>query len=415
MVNFTAYKPRIVPVFGDVDSAEIDRAQSIDPTSTLNRTKVEEIGREGAVGYVKGSPAISYRLGQLEYGSLEFWTKLINSETKGGIGEAGITLADFKTPYFDILAYLTDDDGTFRGTMWYPALRTSGFSVSIGEPQGIIERSFDLVGESSVIWQGANKYVITGKKEVESGDDNTVDFSESATPTPAEDPDNAGVYMLRVVRVSALGVSTVLTNVIDYQYSNVTKILTITTVTTGDVIKYWYTSPDAPDIQFTLNDVDASALLGDSASIYLYVPASGKPSTTDYVYRLQSVNLEVSFERTDYREIGNKEIVQRGITTNTVTATLGRFIAQFTIEEVLRGEVEGFGKIDIEKFTDQVALIVKIYSDNTKTTFKYGFLATGMTPTEIRGGANVGEYVNGETVLEGENLTISSDPDVIGI
>lgn len=415
MINFSYYRPRIVPVLGNTDSAEIDRAQSIDPTSTLNREKVEEIGRDGIVGYLKKSPTIGYRLSQLEYGSIEFWQKLVNSATKGADGQDPITLNDFKTPYFDILAYLTDDDGTFRGTMQYPALRTSGFSLSIGDPQARIERSFDFVGESSVIWQGDNKYVIFDKKEVESAGDNEIDLSASATPTPAEDPDNAGIYMLRVVRVTALGVSTELTNVTDYQYSDVTKILTITTVATGDVIKYWYTSADAPAVQFTPNDVDASALLGDCASIYLYVPASGKPSASDYIYRLQSITLETRFDREDQREIGNKNVVQRGIKTKTVTATLGRILEQFTIEEVLRGEVAGYGKIDIEKFVDTVALIVKVYSDNTKSTFKYGFVATGMTPTEIRGGANVGEYVNGETALEGESLMITADEDEIGV
>jgi hypothetical protein len=411
MIHSSYYRPRIVPVLGDVDSAEIDRAQSIDPTSTLNREKVEEIGRDGAVGYLKGSPTIGYRLAQLEYGSLELWQKLINSAVKGNIGQDEITLNDFKTPYFDILAYLTDDDATFRGTMWYPALRTSGFSINIGDPQARIERSFDFVGESSIIWQGANKYVIFGKYECGSGGDNDIDLTAKA---PAEDPDNTGVYMLRVVRVRA-GVSTVLVDGTDFSYSNATKILTITSVVASDVIKYWYTSATAPDVIFTPNDADASALLGDCASVYLYVPASGKPSDSDYIYRLQSVNLEVRFDREDQREIGNKNVVQRGIRTKTVTATLGRLMEQFTIEEVLRGEVAGYGKIDIEKFTDQVALIVKVFSDNTKSTFKYGFLATGMTPTEIRGGANVGEYSNGETALEGENLIISADSTILGI
>lgn len=414
MIRFSEYKPRIVPILGDVDSAEIDRAQSIDPTVTLNREKVEEIGRDGAVGYLKKSPTVGYRLTQLEYGSLEFWQKLVNSSVKGNVGQDPIELNDFKVPYFDILAYLTDDDGTFRGTCQYPALRTSGFSIAIGDPQARIERSFDFVGESAIIWQGLNKYVINGKHEAESASDNQIDLGASGIPTPAEDPDNSGKYILRVVRVRG-GISTVLTPTTDYSYSNTTKILTIVSVEAGDIIKYTYTSADAPDVQFTPNDVDASALLGDCASIYLYIPASGKPSASDYIYRLQSINLEARFDREDVREIGNKNVVQRGIRTKTVTATLGRILEQFTIEEVLRGEVAGFGKIDVEKFSDQVALIIKIFTDNTKSTLAYGLKATGMTATELRGGVNVGEYTRGETVLEGENLIITKDITQLGI
>ena len=411
MIHSSYYKPNIIPVLGTGSVAEIDRAQAIDPTVSLNRDKIEEIGRDGAVGYLKKTPSVAYRLSQLEYGSIEFWQKIVNSEVLGEVGETGITLNDFKTPYFDILAYLTDDDDSFRGTIYYPALRTSGFSLSIGDPQGMIERSFDFVGESAQIWQGTNKYVIHDIHTAGSGDDNEIDLTLKA---PAEDPDNAGTYILRVVRVTALGVSTVL-DATDYSYSNSTKILTIDSIITGDIIKYWLTSATAPSTQFALNDVDVAGLLGDSASIYLYIPSSGKPSASDYIYRLQSVTLDVKFDREDLREIGNKNVVQRGIKNSTVTVSFNRILEQFTVEEVLRGEVAGFGKIDVEKFSDDITLIVKIFSDNTKSALKYGFLATGLTATEMRGGANTNEYTKADTSLEGENLIISADATVLGI
>jgi hypothetical protein len=319
-------------------------------------------------------------------------------------------LDDFKTPYFDICAYLTDDNGTFRGTIWYPSLRTSGFSLTIGDPQAIIERSFDFVGESAVIWQGDNKYLIYHRHEVESGSDNVIDLSGKA---PAEDPDNSGVYMLRVVRVRGTA-STELEST-DYSYSDGSKELTITSVQTDDIIKVYYTSATAPDTQFTENDADPAGLVGDSVSIYLYIPASGKPSSSDYIYRLQSVTLDVRFDREDLREIGNKDIVQRGVRTSTVTVTLGRILEQFTVEEVLRGVASGYGKIDVEELSDQVALIIKVFDDNTKNTFKYGLKATGLTATEIRGGAGVDEYVRKEGSLEGEELIITADTSKLGI
>src|SRR3972149_546926 len=414
MINASFYKPRIFPILGNVAPAEIDRAQTIDPTVALNREKVEEIGRDDIVGYLKKSPTIGYRLIQLEYGSIEFWEKLTCSEGKGGVGESAIDLNDFKTPTFDICAYLTDDDETFRGTYWYPSLRTSGFSIAIGDPQARIERNFDFVGEESIIWQGANQYLIYDSKICGSGGDNEIDLSDSAIPTPAVDPDNAGVYILRAVRVTALGVSTELVDT-EYSYDNGTKILTIDTVTTGDIIKYWYTSADAPDVQFTPNDNDVAGLTGECVSIYLYIPQSGKPSVSDYVYRLQSITLDVKFTREDQREIGNANIVQRGIKEKVVTVTIGRLLEQFTIEEVLRGEVAGFGKIDIKKFTDQASIIVKVYDDNTKTTFKYGFKATGLTPSDIKGTVAVANYVKADTTLIGNELNISADATVLGI
>ena len=409
MIHSSYYRPRIFPVKGDVDDAEIDRAQTIDPTISLNREKVEEIGRDGVVGFLKKSPTIGYRLTQLEYGNIEFWQKLVNSTTLGANGETEITLNDFKTPYFDICAYLTDDDGTFRGTIWYPKLRTSGFSFTVGEPQAMIERGFDFVGESAIILQCDNKYLIVNRHEAGSAGDNVIDLSGKA---PAEDPDNAGKYMFRVVRIRS-GVTTELVETTDYSYSDGDKELTIVSIESGDVIKSYYSSATAPDTQFTLNDADPAGLVGDSVSIYLYIPGSGKPGTSDYLYRLQSVTLDVSFDREDVREIGNKEVVQRGVRTSTVTVTLGRILEDFTVEEVLRGETTC--KIDVEKLSDEIALIIKVFDDNTKGTFKYGFKATGLTPTEIRGGAGVNEYVRKDSTLEGEELIISADSSVIGI
>ena len=411
MIHSSYYKPRIFPVQGDVTDAEIDRAQSIDPTISLNRDKVEEIGRDGVVGYIKGSPEVGYRLTQLEYGNIEFWQKLVNSAVLGESGQTEITLNDFKTNYFDICAYLTDDDGTFRGTVLYPALRTAGFSITIGDPEAIVERSFDFVGESAITWQGSNKYWIYHRHDCGSGADDTVDLSAKA---PAEDPDNAGTYIYRVVRVRS-GVSTVLESS-DYSYVDATKILTITSVQADDIIKVYYSSATAPDVQFTENDTDPAGIRADSVSIYLYIPASGKPSSSDYIYRLQSVTLECSFDREDHKEIGNKNVVKRGINDKTVTVTLGRFVEQFTVEEVLRGVASGYGKIDVEQFSDQIALIIKVFSDNTKNTFKYGFKATGLTPTELRGvTASVNAYTEQENTLEGEDLIISADVSKLGI
>ena len=412
MIHSSFYQPNIYPLYGDVEPAEIDRAQAIDPTITLNREKVEEIGRDGVVGYAKTSPTVGYRLTQLEYGSMEFFRKITNKENS----VTTITLADFKTPAFDISAYLTDDDGTFRGTLWYPKLRTSSFSLNIGDPDAIIERSFDFVGEEAKIFQGDNQYVIYKKHEATLGTETTVDLSSKE---PAINPDvDAGAtdeekYIMRVVRVRS-SVSTELVATDDYTYSSTTKVLTLVSVQAGDVFKILYTSGTAPDTLFTNNDVDPSALRADSVDIYLYIPASGKPSSSDYVYRLQSVTIDVSFEREDVKEIGNKEVVQRGVTDNTVSITLGRILEQFTIEEILRGEVTGYGVIDVEQLTDTATIIVKVYEDNTKSTLKYGYKAEGLSPTELRGGAGINAYVNNETAIEGESLTISTDNSELG-
>lgn len=409
MNHASNYKPIIYPIGSTADKAEIDRAQSIDPTGTTNREKVEEIGRSGVVGYLNRVPTVTYRLTQLEYGSMEFWRKVANKADSVNT----IELDDFKTPYFDIAGFMTDDDGTFTGTVVYPALRLSGFTFNIGEPDARIERTFDFNGEKELIWQGANQYYIYVTKTMESADVGDVDIDLSAN-TPAEDPDNAGVYMFRVIRVRS-GINTELTSGTDYTYTPGTQTLTVSGSQSGDLVKIWHTSAVAPSTIWTPNDSDVPAILADSVSIYLFVPASGKPSSTDYVYRLQSVNIETTFDREDLKEVGNRNVVQRGFRDSTVTVSLGRMVEQFTIEEVLAGQAAGYGKLDLDKFTDSASLVVKVFDDNTKTNFKYGFKITGLSPTEVRLGANVNEYTSRDNTLEAESLYITTDTGVLGI
>ncbi len=416
MNHASNYKPRLFPILGAGSPAEIDRAQGIDPTITLNREKVTEIGRDGAVGYIKKSPTIGYRLGQSEYGSIEIYQKLVNTATLGDTGQDAIDLNDFKTPYFDICAYLTDDDGTFEGTVHYPTLRTSGFSVSIADPQATIERSFDLVGESAIIWQEGNKYLIVEEVILTSAQ-TTIEFGSGAdvTQVPVKDPDTTDTYILRVVHVDdSLGTSTVLTRTTDWSYSDGTKILTlIASVDTGDTIRVTFSSADAPTIQFAVLDTDPAVLTGECADIFMCV---GDPTGSESrLIRLQSITLDVSFDREDQRELGNTKVVQRGIRAKTVTITLGRLLEDFTIEEILRDKLgDTYGKLDVEKFSDDITIVIKIFTDNTKETLAYGFMAKNLSPSELRPSIATEEYGNRENVLIGEELIISKDNTKIG-
>lgn len=403
MIHASKYKPKVVPYLGDVDPANIDRAQSIDPTVTLNREPIKEIGRNDNVGFIRRKSTNTYRLTQYCSGSLEFWRKITNQ----GDSETDLTLDDFTVSAFDVLAYLTDDDTTFRGTLWYPKMRTSGFSLTIGDPDALIEQSFDFMGEDAIIFQGNNKYVINLKKTMESGDTGDVDIvigsgDYSDYPDPVEDPDNAGVYMLRVLRVRS-GETTELELTTDYTYTPGSTTLTIKNSQVGDVVKVVYTATTyiSGEEPFVLNDSDPAGLLADTVSIFVTVG--------EYAYRLQSATIDVRFDREDVKEIGNSEVVERGIRSKTVTITLGQIEEEFDIEEKLRGVADDYGKIDPNKFADDISIIVKIYEDNTKSTFKMGFKATNLSPTELRGStANVDSYVTKEISLEGETLLITS-------
>ena len=248
------------------------------------------------------------------------------------------------------------------------------------------------------------------------GTDTVIDLSTNA---PVLDPDslsyftNCEKYIYRIVLIRA-GLATFLDLSADATYDTTTKHITIANVLAGDTFKVWYTNANVPSVMFTPNTTDASALAANSVSIYLYIPGSGSPSSSNYLYRLQSASIDVSFTREDLMEIGNTQIVQRGINTYKVSVKLGRILEQFTMEEVLRGEAPGYGKLDIQQLTDNASLIVKVFSDDTKQTFLYGFKADNLCPSDLSNGAGINAYVKADNTIEGETLIISSDNTQLG-
>ena len=148
MIHSKLVQPRIFPANSARAPEQINRAQDISGDLTLTQEKLYEIGRDGKMGVRKETPSLAYSMTQYEYGSMEFWYALANVEDPAsGALDNSIDLDDIKSTTFDITAYMTDDDNTFRGTMWFPKLRVNGFSLNIGDPDAVVERSFDLVGE----------------------------------------------------------------------------------------------------------------------------------------------------------------------------------------------------------------------------------------------------------------------------
>jgi hypothetical protein len=394
MIHASSYKPKYFPFGGTGVPAEIDRLQDMRATPTLNRTKIQEIGREEIVDWKKGIPSVSLTLKQLEYGSIEFFQKLAN------VSSSKVEFTDFKTSQGDIAGYKTDDSGTFLSTIWYPNLRLSNFSFNIGDPEALIERNFTLVGEDEITLQNNNKYFIYKTTSPTDGTNQTITISD---PVVVTDPDNSGKYIFKVIRVRA-GVTTELTYGTDWT-CNGSAITLVGTSYASDVIKYYYSASSyiSGTEPFVENNTDLAGISADSVSIYLI-------DSGNYLHKLQSVSGDITFTRQDNKEIGSDSVVQRGVKETVTKLTLGRLLETWTIEEVLRG-VSGlnFGKIDIRKYSDNLALLVLMYSDSTKTTFKMGYKFSGLSPTEGETSITVNDYVNRNVTLEGETGYISSN------
>ena len=399
MIHSSYYKPRVFPVFGEGDSAEIDRLQELNASNTLNRTRLMEIGRPGTMDWKKQTPTVNLTMRQLEYGSIEFWQKLANK----GESVNQVSWTDFTTAAVDIAGYKTDDNGTFLGTIYYPSFRLSGLGLNIGDPNAMMERSFTLVGEDEIILQNNNKYLIGKEVTMTAGANQTITVSD---PVPVADPDNSGQFIFKVVRIRA-GVGTELVPGTEWSCNGSAITINGTSANT-DVIKYWYsgTSYITGATIFSNNDSDLHGVSANQCSIYL--------QSSSYVYRLQSVAVDTTFDRQDVKEIGNDAVVARGVRQVTNRITLGRILEAWTIEEILRGVAgQSFGKIDPKEFTSGLNLIIKIYSDTNKSTFKMGYKFLELAPTSIDDSAPLNDYIQRNTVLEGETAFVTTNNAIL--
>jgi hypothetical protein len=368
--------------------------QNITGDQTLNREKVYEIGRVGRLGFKKSTPSFAYSATQFEYGSMAFWYDLANKETPSSIGlDNSIDLDDLVETQTDIAAFLTDDNGTFRGSIWFPGLRVNGFSINIADPDATIERSFDLVGED---YKMLDQKYLSYQKHTASG------ATEVITLSPAPIEWASGDYVFRVLRVRAGVVSELEEGVGANQWSYAAGDVTVNTCVVSDIIKIYYPSSTAYTTTWTNNDVDPDLLLAEYCEIRL------KVGTGTRIYRLQSVGIDVAFDRADWKEIGNSEVVQRGVNNKTVTVALDRYSENFALEDILASDTT-YPYIDPRNFAEDIQMQILIYGEKAHTNFKIGYLITGLSPTTIGTSQDVEAYQKRTCNLESDNLKISDD------
>jgi len=390
-------KPRIFPANSARVPEQCDRIQDIGMDLTLNREKQHEIGRVGILAYKEGTPALAYSMRQFEFGDMALWYAMAN---KAGTPNY-VSLDDFKTNTFDIAAFLTDDNDTFRGTIVLPKLRVNGFSINIGDPDAIVERNFDLVGEDKKLLD--EKYYAYDSLAVIDADP-----IQTLTLDPIAVEYATGKFVSKVLRVRAGAVSELeedATSTYDantWRYSAGAVI--VQTCENGDLIKVYYVSSTAYDTLWTDHNEPSYSnfLLADSCTILMKVGVGDAAK----IYRLQSVGTDIAFERADYKEIGNSEIVLRGSKTETVTIALNKFAEDLTLERILAGGGTDV-LIDPRDFVDTIQLRIEVYEDKTKETFKIGYLMTGLTPTTLGTTQAVEDYQVRTTNLEGANCKIS--------
>jgi hypothetical protein len=404
MISGNTTRPRIFPENGLRTEEQINRAQTFTGDFAQPITKLYELGRIEMLGSKKDQSTLTGTLEVNEVGSMSLIRSMANMADPSSSGDESVDLNDISSTKFDIATFLTDDDGTFRGTLWFPKLRVSGFSVNIGDPDAIVSRSFSLVGEDRAVLD--EKYLALERHTAVAVGVQIVDLN----PEPIEY--ESGKYIFKVVRTRGGVVSYLLEDASSPYAADTWRLevasgdysVVIQSGQIGDEYQIYYMASTAYDTIWTDNDIIPDAVYANQCSIYLKV-GSGSSA---YIYRLQSVAIDGTFDRADYKEIGNVDIVQSGVNAKTVTVALGQFAEGWTLDKILAGN-PAQPYYNARDFVSNISLLVKIYTDSSKTTFLKGYKISNLAVTAKSDGATPQEKNPNDTTLEADNFIESTD------
>jgi len=400
----SATKPRIVAYNGDSNAIDIDRAQSFSGGINQPQENIYEIGRLDKMAVDLQVLEGSVSLTQLEHDSIDFYLALAN---KTSLPSGGLQLSDFDDALFDIYSVGKDKfGGSVEQTLWFEKLSLNSLTLNIADAESRIERSFEFAGDFFKILRYGSKYLIYKGYTVPSGYSVSAWTQVISDPAPVVNPNVAGKYIERVVRVRA-NVATELELTTDYTWVNGTTTLTILAATTGDVIKVFYAAASwgtAGD-PTAVNDSDTYYINADSVTVTLESASQAVELELD---RLTSLNITATLNRISEAVIGLQEKFLKNVESYDVTVALNGRVKDATIQEVLMGQAgTSFGVIDPNFFKTDLILRVKVFDGPQKTTFKTGYKITGLNFTDNNQDTNANEFWSDAVNLSSDNLLIS--------
>ena len=398
----SAIKPRIVPWNGDTQPSDVDRSINLSGGVTQPSENVYELGRLQKVCTDLKILEEKCTLNQLEYGEIDTYLALAN---KSALPSGGLQLADFDDALVDIISVIKDKfAGTVEQTLWLPKLSLNSIALNVANAEARVERNFDLGGDFFKILKNTNKIYMQKIVTVPSGVSLAPHVISLSDPVPTVDPNVAGKYIQRVLRVRA-GVTTELELTTDYTFA-APSTLTILLASTGDIFKIVFTAASfgTGGDYTTLNDADLCYINADSVKVTLQ---SGVGTEVE-LDRLTGFNINASFKRISEAVIGLQEKLLKNVESYDVKIALNGRVKDAKIEDVLMGQGgNNFGIIDPNLFKTDLVVRVYVYEDATKATFKMGYKVINAAFSDTKQDANANAFWSEGINLSSDNLLIS--------
>lgn len=331
------------------------------------------VGKKNKCATERDIPENTVPLTLLERGEINTYLILSNLTAKPS---GGFTLDDFSSALVDAVYYVREEEnGTIQASIWSPKTAISSFNLSIDADERIV-RTMDLIGENRRILNGDdNKYLIRKTDTAPSGTSGaySIDVSD---PTPSVNPHNSSEYIERVDRKRS-GITETLTKTTDWSYDLGDVEVDIVSALSGDIYTIYYSSDSFGSAgDPTSVDSDSQCFL---KAEYVTLEITDGNSTTVELDNITSLSLDASIDRLNEPTIGTTDKIKE-ITETPVTLSLtARPKSDFIVEKAFMGDVDIANLVsDVNAFTEDVTVTIKIYNNANKDTFLIGYQVSNL-------------------------------------
>jgi len=396
-----AISPYFIPNKGG-SADDLHGLTDVGADPSVGSEDVYVVGKKVRCGVDKETPEVTVPLAQLERGEIDTYLTIANIDAEPA---GGFDLLDFNSSLVDVVYYMKDEfDGTVDASIWMPKCAVNSLTLNIDDPEARITRDIELSGDDRRVLLGDNKYLIHVEDTAPSGTSGNyvIDISD---PAPVVDPNNAGVYVLRVDRTRS-GETTSLAITTDYTYDNSPKEITIVSALTDDVYNVYYSA-------------SSFGLAGDPTSVdndsVCYLKAENvtvliSDGTTELeMDRLSSLTLTATLNRIDENVIGNDERVLREISDTPVTVDMSGRIKNYNGEKAFMNSLASAELISsVKLFNDNVRVTVKIYNNANKDTYLIGYQVDNLSYTDGSLSVTANEFGNIDISASSTDLKITA-------
>ncbi len=363
---------------------------------------VNVIGKKVKCGTDKETPEVTIPLTLLERGEIDSYLTLANLDSEP-VG--GFDLLDFNSSLIDTVYYLKDEfNGILDASIWMPKTAVSSITLNVDDPEARITRDIELSGDDRRVLLGNNKYLIHVENTAPSGTSGNyvIDISD---PVPIVDPNNAGVFVLRLDRTR--GTETITLDLTtDYTFNDPSDEITIISANTGDVYNIYYSASSfggAGDPTSVDND-SICFLKAENITVLI------SDGTTELeMDRLSSLTLTATLNRIDESVLGDDERVLREIDDTPVTVDLSGRIKNWNGEKAFMNQLADTEVISsVKLFNDNVKITVKIYDNANKDTFLIGYQVDNLSYTDGSFSATANEFATIDISAQSDDVLITA-------